>query len=470
MIPRISLRHALADPALLGGVLDGASWTPWRTLMLAAMGEELTEDERLVFNKFTGREREPCHRVEEFVGVKGRRAGGSYAGGKVVIPYLAGLCQHPSLVRGERGVLLCVAADQRQADVILDYADASFRASPVLSQLIEGRTQRELRLNNGIDIEVRAADYRRLRGLTFIAVIADEVAFWSSDYSANPDDEILNAVRPGLATTGGPLFMISSPYARRGELWRVFQRHYGAAGDPLIMVAKGSSREFNATLPQSVVDRAYERDPAAASAEYGAEFRRDIESFISIEAVTSCVSRGIYERAPQRGIIYCAFVDPSGGSADSFALCIGHKDHGKQIVVVDRLREIKAPFSPENAAYEFARLLKSYNISRIEGDHYAGAWPLEQFRKFGIHYEPSAKPKSQLYVDLLPLINSRRIELLDDARLIHQLCALERRTARGGRDSIDHPPGAHDDLVNAVAGVAALNNKYGSYDTSYSWV
>jgi hypothetical protein len=159
-----------------------------------------------------------------------------------------------------------------------------------------------------------------------------------------------------------------------------------------------------------------------------------------------------------------------GGSADSFALCIGHKDHGKQIVVVDVLREIKAPFSPENAAYEFARLLKSYNISRIEGDHYAGAWPLKQFRKFGIHYEPSAKPKSQLYVDLLPLINSRRIELLDDARLIHQLCALERRTARGGRDSIDHPPGAHDDLVNAVAGVAAVNNKYGSYDTSYSWV
>lgn len=76
-------------------------------------------------------------------------------------------------------------------------------------------------------------------------MIADEVAFWSSDYSANPDDEILNAMRPGLATTGGPLFMISSPFARRGELWRVFQKHYGGAGDPLIMVAKGSSHDFN---------------------------------------------------------------------------------------------------------------------------------------------------------------------------------------------------------------------------------
>jgi hypothetical protein len=455
VIPRISLRQALADPALLGGVLEGESWKPWRTLLLAAMGEELTEDERPVFKKFTGREREPGRRVEEFVGVKGRRAGGSYAGGKIVIPYLAGLCQHPSLVRGERGVLLCVAADQRQADVILDYADASFRASPVLSQLIEGRTQRELRLNNGIDIEVRAADYRRLRGLTFIAVIADEVAFWSSDFSANPDDEILNAVRPGLATTGGPLFMISSPYARRGELWRVFQRHYGAAGDPQIMVAKGSSREFNATLLQSVVDRAYERDPAAASAEYGAEFRRDIESFVAIEAVTACVSRGVYERAPQRGVVYSAFVDPSGGSADAMTLAIGHRDHARQVVVIDALREVAPPFSPEKAVEQFASLLRTYNCFKVVGDRFAGDWPVEVFGKFGVQYEQSAAPKSDLYRDLLASLNSQRVDLLDHPKIISELCALERRTSRGGRDSIDHPPGGHDDVANVIAGVAA---------------
>jgi hypothetical protein len=348
-----------------------------------------------------------------------------------------------------------VAADQRQADVILDYADASFRASPVLSQLIEGRTQRELRLNNGIDIEVRAADYRRLRGLTFIAVIADEVAFWSSDFSANPDDEILNAVRPGLATTGGPLFMISSPYARRGELWRVFQRHYGAAGDPLIMVAKGSSREFNATLLQSVVDRAYERDPAAASAEYGAEFRRDIESFVAIEAVTACVSRGVYERAPQRGVVYSAFVDPSGGSADAMTLAIGHRDHARQVVVIDALREVAPPFSPEKTVEQFASLLRTYNCFKVVGDRFAGDWPVEVFGKFGVQYEQSAAPKSDLYRDLLASLNSQRVDLLDHPKIISELCALERRTSPGGRDSIDHPPGGHDDVANVIAGVAA---------------
>lgn len=59
-----------------------------------------------------------------------------------------------------------------------------------------------------------------------------------------------------------------------------------------------------------------------------------------------------------------------------------------------------------------------------------GEWPREQFSKFG-----GEKSKSDLYVDLLPLINSGRIDLLDNRRLINQLFALERRTAR----NIDHP-------------------------------
>ena len=73
----------------------------------------------------------------------------------------------------------------------------------------------------------RAASFRRLRGQTCVAVIADEAAFWHSDESSNPDVEILNAVRPSLRTTGGPLIVISSPYARRGAVWEAFQRHFG---------------------------------------------------------------------------------------------------------------------------------------------------------------------------------------------------------------------------------------------------
>ena len=113
-------------------------------------------------------------------------------------------------------------------------------------------------------------------------------------------------------------------------------------------------------------------------------------------------------------------------------------------------------------------MLKSYGVSKVIGDKYAGMWPVEVFNKLSIAYEQSAAPKSDLYRDLLPLVNSNRIRLLDNAKLISQLCGLERRVARGGRDSIDHGPGSHDDIANAVAGLAATSNKYPGYIRDYS--
>jgi hypothetical protein len=147
-----------------------------------------------------------------------------------------------------------------------------------------------LELTNGITLEVRPASFRKLRGPTYVAVIADELAFWYVDGAyANPDVEILNAVEPGLATTGGPLILASSPHARRGVLWEVFKRHYGPGGDPLILVAHGASRTLNPSLSQRVVDRALEKDRARATAEYLAQFRTDVEGFVALEVVESCV-------------------------------------------------------------------------------------------------------------------------------------------------------------------------------------
>ena len=344
MTPSIAIRRALADPQLLGKVLAGGSWAAWRVLLTAAMGEPLLDDERELFATLTGREREPGRRVEELAAVVGRRGGKSRAMATLAA-YLGGLCRH-DLVPGERGVLLCIAPDQRQASITLDYATAAFEGSPILSQLVANRTADALELTDGVNVEVRSASFRRLRGPTYIGVIADEAAFWYSDeFSSNADTEILNAVRPGLATTGGPLIIASSPYAKRGVLWETHRRHFGADGDPLILVAQGTSREFNPSLPQSVVDRALERDRAAASAEYLAQFRSDIETFVSYEVVQSCVGDHV-EMAPLSAHKYFGFVDPSGGSADSFTLAIGHRDRAQERVVVDATARGAAAVQP----------------------------------------------------------------------------------------------------------------------------
>ena len=107
------------------------------------------------------------------------------------------------------------------------------------------------------------------------------------------------------------------------------------------------------------------------------------------------------------------------------------------------------PSRPEEVVGEFAALLKSYGIMRVLGDSYAGEWVREPFRAHGITYDAAAHPKSDLYRDFLPLVNSKKADLLDHPKMLQQLVGLERRVARSGKDSIDHPPGAHDDVANA---------------------
>jgi hypothetical protein len=467
MIPRTTLRRALADPQLLGRALNGESWQPWRILLLAAMGEKLTPKEREIFRKLTGREREPPKRVREFAAVIGRRGGKSRAMATLAT-YIAGLCEHSdALAPGERGVLLCVALDQRVAKIIIDYAQACFERSPILKQLIANRTTDAIELTNGVSIEVRPASFRKLRGPTYVAVIADEVAFWYVDSAyANPDVEILNAVEPGLATTGGPLILASSPHMRRGVLWDVFRRDFGAGGDPLVLVAHGASRTLNPSLPQHVVDRALEKDRARAMAEYLAEFRTDVEGFVALEVVEACV--GDYrEMPPVPGSRYRAFVDPSGGSDDAMTLAVSHK-RGEEIVI-DAVRERRPPFSPAAVVDEFAELLKNYRVTKVVGDHYGGEFVCELFRKHGIVYEVSKQVKSDLFRDLLPLFNSRRITLPRNQRLVAQIISLERKVSPVGKETISHPNHTGDDLINAVAGAAFLARK-GSYDSSLQWV
>lgn len=152
------------------------------------------------------------------------------------------------------------------------------------------------------------------------------------------------------------------------------------------------------------------------------------------------------------GTDYAAFCDPSGGVSDAMTLAIAHLQ-ADAVCVLDAVLEIRPPFDPEAAVAECAALLRRFGISRVTGDRYAGEWPVARFREHGIAFEQSARPKSDIYHDLLPLLNAKRVELLDNSRLAAQLAGLERRTARSGRDSIDHAPGGHDDLANAVAGV-----------------
>ena len=466
----MNIIDAIDDPLVFAKHFRGDTWGAWRVFLCALFGLPMSDAAQLeLYRKHTGRSSPPSAPLHEGWLICGRRSGKSVMLACIAVFLAAFRDWRPFLGPGEIGTIMIIAADRKQSRVIMRYCLGLLRAVPMLKQLIEAQTAESITLRNRVVIEVHTASFRSTRGYTIVAGLLDEVSFWPVDESSSsPDVEVLNAIRPGMSTIPGAMLLCaSSPYARRGALWDAHRKHYGKDGDP-VLVWQAATREMNASVPQSIIDAAMEEDQPRAMAEWFAQFRSDVESFVNREAVEACVSLDVRERAPISSTRYFGFIDPSGGSADSMTLAVGHRE--KDVVVVDALRERRPPFSPEDVVGEFAALLASYRVTSISGDRYAGEWPKERFRDHGISYEPAQKPKSDLYRDLLPAINSRKIDLLDHPRLLTQLVGLERRTARGGRDSIDHAPGAHDDLANAVAGLCGCTRRKYAYDDTMSWV
>jgi hypothetical protein len=208
---------------------------------------------------------------------------------------------------------MLIAADRKQAKVLLKYVRAFLDGVPMLRAMVENITAEAIELSNNVVVEVHTASYRSIRGRTVVAAVCDEAAFWRNEESANPDREILAALRPSMSTVpDAMLLVISTPYARRGILWDAFRRNFGKPGDVFVWTA--STRVMNPSVPQSFIDNALEEDPASASAEYLAEFRSDVEAYISQEVVDTCVVPGRHELPPVAGTRYAAFCDPSGGS------------------------------------------------------------------------------------------------------------------------------------------------------------
>ena len=448
---------------LFGQWFKDKSWYAWKVLLKATFGARITKKERELFSKYTGRKAVPKN-VRELWAAIGRRGGKSRIAGVIAVILAFFTPWDEILAPGEKGYIVLIYPDRKQGRVTMSYIRAFIDARPMFAKMVKRRTADTLYLTNGIVIEIATCNFRTIRGYTVVAAICDEIAFWRSEESANPDYEILTALRPAMSTVANSLLIcISSPYARRGELWKAYQKHYGKEDDN-ILVWQADTRSMNPTVPQSVIDRAFEEDPISASAEYGAEFRRDIEGFVTQEAVQDVVAQRL-EIEPIEKIRYFGFVDQSGGSQDSMTLAIAHNEKG--IAVLDAIREHIPPFSPKQVVKEFCDLLKSYRITQVTGDRYGGEWPREVFRDNGVQYRTSDKTKSDLYVSLLPAINSQQCELLNNKRLISQLCNLERRTVRSGKDSVDHGPGGRDDVANAVAGAIVLAaNKKQQYDWS----
>ena len=455
----VGIADFITDPQLLGRWFDGPSWANWFTVLKGAFAQPMDEGEREHFIELAQRP-PPQNRCRELWCAIGRR-GGKDSIASAIATYAAVVVDWvPYLRPGERAVIICLAVDRNQAQIVFSYIKAFFELVELLKPLVHRLTGDTIELKNGVDITVATCSYRAIRGKTIALAVLDEVAFWRDEGGSyvNPDVEVYSALVPALATlrkAGAMIVGISSVYRKAGLLYNKWRENYGRPGD--IVVIRAPSITFNPTLDQVDIDADIALDPQRGEAEWLSEWRSDLADYVDRQVVEALVMQNRHEIPPRADTGYLGFVDVSGGSADSYTAAVAHRDEKSGVGVLDALREIRPPFSPEAATAEHAAFFKSYNLSRIVGDKYAAQWPVEAFQKHGIAYEPSERSKSEIYVEILASLNAHKVELLDNPRLIAQLCGLERRVVRGtGREVVDHGIGRHDDVVNAAMGALLL--------------
>lgn len=455
------------------GVLDfmdrfsmtGESWASWRMVAKILDGRALDEKEMVLYTELTGRSVVPKD-PRTLWAIVGRRGGKSRFASTVAIHAATRL--YPKLAAGEKARVLLLAANREQAEGLFDFIDGAFTNDPDLSRLVVNKTRTSLLLANRVLVQVTTSNFRAVRSFTAALVIADESAFWQTeDGAANPDQEVLKALRPTLATLRGRMLCVTTPFARRGAAWEAYSRYFAQDESESVLVLNGPTLKTNPTIDAKEIAQDEAEDPEHAAAEWHGQWRTDKEGYVRMEVLDAVTAQGVTERPPQPNVRYKAAVDVAGGSGkDSYTLSIGHVEGERWIQ--DVLREWKPPFSPGEVTAEACGICSVYGVRECMGDRYGGGFPPEEFARFGIKYLMAPRDASAYYIDALALLNTRRALLLDDVRLRRQFLGLRREHGGAGQTKVRHRDGQHDDLSNVtslgmVEGLGLSPNKKRQY-------
>ncbi|HMK87258.1 MAG TPA: hypothetical protein VK437_14955 [Steroidobacteraceae bacterium] len=449
--------EAFTDPQAFGPHFQPPdSWAAWRTVLKVIFGLALDAAEMDLFRACTGRMQSFASAPTELWALIGRRGGKSRAVAVIVVLLATLRDYRPYLAPGEKPVAMILAADKSQADVVFAYCRALLTETPMLAGMLVRETSEVLELSNGVAIEVHTSSYKSTRGRTLICAACDEVCFWRDDYSSNPADAVIRALRPALTTIPGALLLCaSSTYMQAGIAYEQYAKHHGRDTSN-VLIWKADTLTMNPSFSSQVVAAAYEADALDAAAEYGAGWLAHRRQHLPDELVDAALVPDRLSLARITGVQYVCFVDVSAGVSDRSALGIAHRDRAS--VVLDRIELVYPPFKPEEVVQRFADICSAYGVSEVTGDRFGGTWVSSMFEKFALAYRPSALTKSELYMATQPLFSQRSVEILSHATLAGELRRLERTPRAGGRDSVDHPrgPGQHDDAANVCCGALHL--------------
>src|SRR4029453_10240168 len=121
-----------------------------------------------------------------------------------------------------------------------------------------------------------------------------------------------------MATLPGAFTLIATtPHGRSELAWTLHEAHFGREGD--VLVWNADTLSMNAGIDRSLIDAAFEADPAVALAEWGRDGRvaprQDVEALFTPWALDAVTVAGRVELVPRAGIAGIrGFVDAASGS------------------------------------------------------------------------------------------------------------------------------------------------------------
>jgi hypothetical protein len=423
-----------------------------RTCLKSIYGLPLDDDELEVYRRATARMDDKPLEQHEATVIAGRRSGKTSRIAAPIACFEA--FRGHRLARGERAYVVIIAPVLAQAKIAFRYVRHYLLDSPILRKKVLDVRRDEIDLQNGITIAVYACSYISVRGFSVVTAICDELAFWRhEETAANPEEEVIAALRPAMATFPlSKLIKISTPYAKEGILWREFRQR----AELDFPVWQLSSAEMNPTLREDILEKARRRNEEEYRREFLGEFTDSVTGWVTPEILEPCVVQGRTEVPPISDVFYAAAIDPGFRRSD-FALAILHRmaDHA---IVVDRVCSWtgtkQAPLGFAWVCERVRSILRQWRLDSVVGDAYCSPAVRQELLRLGTNYEEfqfGSRTRAELFGNLKHLLIQRRIQLLDHPELLRQLRSLEEIKGPGGQIDIRPAYGQKDDLAIAVA-------------------
>src|SRR6516164_8039303 len=161
----MNIIEAMADPAVFAlHFRQGQQhWIAWRTFLSALFGLPMDRSMHRIYRQCTGRITVPRNVNEAWL-VCGRRSGKSFTLALIAVFLAVFKDWRPFLGPGERGTILVIAADRKQARTIMRYMTGLLRAVPMLARTIDAERAESVDLMNRVSIEIATASFRTTRG------------------------------------------------------------------------------------------------------------------------------------------------------------------------------------------------------------------------------------------------------------------------------------------------------------------